>query len=172
VPSASVGWYILPFAAGNVAGPLVLGRFFDSWGRRAMIVLTYGLSAVLLLASGFAFRAGVLDATTQTLCWTVTFFFASAAASAAYLTVAESFPLEIRALAIAIFYALGTGLGGVAAPWVFGLLIESGSRGAVLLGYAFGAALMAGAAVLAWFIGLDNEGKALEDVARPLSWES
>ena len=172
VPSASVGWYILPFAAGNVAGPLVLGRFFDSWGRRAMIVLTYGLSAVLLLATGFAFRAGVLDATTQTLCWSVTFFFASAAASAAYLTVAESFPLEIRALAIAIFYALGTGLGGVAAPWVFGLLIESGSRGAVLLGYAFGAALMAGAAVLAWFIGLDNEGKALEDVARPLSWES
>jgi len=105
------------------------------------------------------------------LCWSVTFFFASAAASAAYLTVAESFPLEIRALAIAIFYALGTGIGGVAAPWVFGLLIESGSRGAVLLGYAFGAGLMAGAAVLAWFIGLDNEGKALEDVARPLSWE-
>jgi MFS family permease len=171
VPSDQVGWYILPFAAGNVAGPLVLGRFFDTVGRRTMIMLTYGMSAVLLLATGFAFRAGVLDATTQTLCWSVTFFFASAAASASYLTVAESFPLEIRALAIAIFYALGTGIGGVAAPWVFGLLIESGSRDRVLLGYAFGAGLMAMAAVIAKAIGLDNEGKALEDVARPLSWE-
>jgi MFS family permease len=171
VPVQAVGWYILPFAAGNVAGPLVLGRFFDTVGRRPMIVLTYGMSAALLLATGFAFRAGVLDATTQTLCWSVTFFFASAAASASYLTVAESFPLEIRALAIAIFYALGTGVGGVAAPWFFGLLIESGSRDQVLLGYIFGAALMAGAAVLAKFIGLDNEGKPLEEVARPLSWD-
>jgi len=171
VPAPSVGWYILPFAAGNVLGPLVLGRFFDTVGRRPMIVLTYGMSAALLLATGFAFRAGILDATTQTLCWSVTFFFASAAASAAYLTVAESFPLEIRALAIAIFYALGTGLGGVAAPWFFSRLIESGSRDQVLLGYAVGAGLMAGAAVLAWFIGLDNEGKSLEDVARPLSWD-
>jgi MFS family permease len=171
VSSGSVGWYILPFAAGNVLGPLVLGRFFDTVGRRPMIVLTYGMSAVLLLATGFAFRAGVLDATTQTLCWSVTFFFASAAASAAYLTVAESFPLEIRALAIAIFYALGTGIGGVAAPWFFGVLIESGSRDQVLLGYAVGAALMAGAAVLAKFIGIDSEGKSLEEVARPLSWD-
>jgi MFS family permease len=171
VPSSSVGWYILPFAAGNVLGPLVLGRFFDTVGRRPMIVLTYGMSAVLLLATGFAFRAGVLDPTTQTLCWSVTFFFASAAASAAYLTVAESFPLEIRALAIGIFYALGTGIGGVAAPWFFGVLIESGSRDQVLLGYAVGAALMAGAAVLAKFIGIDSEGKSLEEVARPLSWD-
>jgi MFS family permease len=171
VPSASVGWYILPFAAGNVLGPLVLGRFFDTVGRRPMIVLTYGMSAVLLLATGLAFRAGILDATTQTLCWSVTFFFASAAASAAYLTVAESFPLEIRALAIAIFYALGTGIGGVAAPWFFGVLIESGSRDQVLLGYVFGAALMAAAAILAKFIGIDAEGKSLEEVARPLSWD-
>jgi MFS family permease len=171
VPSASVGWYILPFAAGNVLGPLVLGRFFDTVGRRPMIVLTYGMSAVLLLATGLAFRAGILNATTQTLCWSVTFFFASAAASAAYLTVAESFPLEIRALAIAIFYALGTGIGGVAAPWFFGVLIESGSRDQVLLGYVFGAALMAAAAILAKFIGIDAEGKSLEEVARPLSWD-
>ncbi|WP_439534751.1 MFS transporter [Polymorphobacter sp.] len=171
VPGADVGWYILPFAAGNVLGPLLLGRFFDTLGRRPMIMLTYGASALLLLGTGFAFSAGLLDATTQTLCWSVTFFFASAAASAAYLTAAESFPLEIRALAIAIFYALGTGLGGVAAPWLFGQLIESGSRSQVLLGYALGAGLMAGAAVLTWFIGLANERKPLEEVARPLSWE-
>ena len=171
VPVAQVGWYILPFAAGNVLGPLVLGRFFDTIGRRPMIVLTYAMSGVLLLVTGFAFRAGVLAATSQTVCWSVTFFFASAAASASYLTVAESFPLEIRALAIAIFYALGTGLGGVAAPWFFGMLIESGSRDQALLGYAIGAGLMVGAAILAWAIGLDNEGKALEDVARPLSWD-
>ncbi|MET1754776.1 MFS transporter [Novosphingobium sp. RD2P27] len=170
VPPAEVGWYILPFAAGNVLGPLVLGSFFDTVGRRPMVTLTYGMSAVLLLATGFAFRAGVLDAMGQTLCWSVTFFFASAAASAAYLTVAESFPLEVRALAIAIFYALGTGIGGVAAPWFFGMLIESGSRDQVLLGYTVGAGLMAIAAALAKVIGIDSERKALEDVARPLSW--
>jgi MFS family permease len=171
VPPPSVGWYILPFAAGNVLGPLVLGQFFDSWGRRPMIVLTYAASGVLLMASGLAFRAGILDATTQTLCWSVTFFFASAAASASYLTVAESFPLEIRALAIAIFYAMGTGLGGVAAPWLFGTLIESGSRDQVLLGYALGAALMLIAAGVARAIGIDAERKSLEDVAKPLSWQ-
>jgi MFS family permease len=171
VHSADVGWYILPFAAGNVLGPLLLGRFFDTVGRRPMIVLTYGASAVLLMASGLAFRSGLLDAFTQTLCWSVTFFFASAAASAAYLTVAESFPLEIRALAIAIFYALGTGIGGVAAPWLFGVLIESGSRDQVLLGYMLGSGLMAMAAVLARLIGIDSERKPLEEVARPLSWD-
>ncbi len=169
VPSAHVGYYILPFAAGNVLGPLVLGRFFDSWGRRPMIMLTYALSGLLLAATGFAFAEGLLDATTQTLCWSVTFFFASAAASAAYLTAAESFPLEIRALAIAIFYALGTLLGAVA-PWVFGLLIESGSRGQVLLGYLFGAALMILAAVVTAFFGTAAERRPLEEVARPLSW--
>ena len=123
------------------------------------------------MASGLAFRAGLLDAVTQTMFWSVTFFFASAAASAAYLTVAESFPLETRALAIAIFYALGTGIGGVAAPWLFGALIESGSRDQVLLGYVIGSALMAAAAILARFIGVDAERKALEDVAKPLSWD-
>jgi MFS family permease len=171
VPAEAVGWYILPFAVGNVLGPLLLGPLFDSVGRRRMIVLTYGLSALLLLASGWAFRIGLLDAATQTLCWSVTFFFASAAASAAYLTVAESFPLEIRALAIALFYAVGTGLGGVAAPWLFGRLIESGSRDEVLLGYLLGAGLMAAAALIARLIGVDAEGKPLEEVARPLSWD-
>ena len=169
VASQSVGYYILPFAAGNVLGPLLLGHLFDSWGRRPMIMLTYGMSGVLLAATGFAFQAELLTATTQTLCWSVTFFFASAAASAAYLTAAENFPLEMRALAIAIFYALGTLLGAVA-PYVFGLLIESGSRSQVLLGYLFGAALMLLAAVVTAFVGVAAERKPLEEVARPLSW--
>lgn len=170
VPSDDVGYYILPFAAGNVLGPLLLGRLFDSWGRRPMIILTYGVSGVLLAATGFAFQAGVLTATTQTLCWSVTFFFASAAASSAYLTAAENFPLEMRALAIAIFYALGT-LFGAIAPWVFGLLIESGSRDQVLLGYLFGASLMLIASVVTVFYGVAAERKPLEEVARPLSWK-
>jgi len=170
VPSAHVGYYILPFAAGNVLGPLLLGSLFDSWGRRPMIMLTYALSGILLAATGFAFAAGLLTATTQTLCWSVIFFFASAAASAAYLTVAESFPLEMRALAIAIFYALGTLL-GAGAPWIFGLLIESGSRGQVLIGYLLGAALMLLAAAVTKTHGIAAERKALEDVARPLGWE-
>lgn len=171
VPSAEVGWYILPFAAGNVAGPLVLGRYFDSWGRRPMIVLTYALSAVILTVSGFLFRAELLDATTQTLLWSICFFFASAAASSAYLTVAESFPLEVRALAIAIFYAAGTGLGGVAAPWLFGALIETGSRDAVLGGYLLGAGLMAAAALVAWRWGVEHARQPLETVAPPLSYQ-
>lgn len=170
VPSASVGYYILPFAAGNVLGPLLLGRLFDSWGRRPMIVLTYSASGVLLAATGFAFAADLLTATTQTLCWSATFFFASAAASAAYLSAAENFPLEIRALAIAVFYALGTLL-GAGAPYIFGLLIESGSREQVLVGYLFGAALMLIAAVATLFYGVAAERRPLEEVARPLSWD-
>lgn len=170
VPSDEVGWYVLPFALGNVLGPLLLGHFFDSWGRRPMIALTYGLSGLLLAATGLAFRYGYLDATTQTMCWSVTFFFASAAASSAYLTVAESFPLEVRALAIAVFYAVGTGVGGVIAPWLFGVLIESGSRTNVLAGYLLASALMLFAAAMGWFFGLANERKPLESVARPLSW--
>lgn len=170
VPSAKVGFYILPFAAGNVLGPLLLGRFFDSWGRRPMIMLTYGLSGLLLAATGFAFQAEILTAETQTLCWSITFFFASAAASAAYLTAAENFPLEMRALAIAIFYALGTLLGALA-PWVFGLLIESGSRSQVLIGYLFGATLMFLAVLVTKIFGVAAERRSLEDVAKPLSWQ-
>jgi len=170
VPSADVGWYVLPFAAGNVLGPLLLGPLFDRIGRRRMIAMTYGVSGVLLALTGWLFAAGALTATSQTLWWSVTFFFASAAASSAYLTVAESFPLEIRALAIALFYAAGTGIGGVLAPWVFGILIETGSREAVLAGYLFAAVLMVLAALAAWTLGLDSERKPLEEVARPLSW--
>ncbi len=169
VPADSVGWYILPFAIGNVLGPLVLGRFFDTIGRKVMISFTYILSGVLLAATGWMFDAGILSATAQTVCWSVIFFFASAAASAAYLTVSETFPIEIRALAIACFYAIGTGVGGVLGPILFGLLIESGARGSVFLGYLFGAVLMIIAGVVEAIWGVAAERKALESVATPLS---
>jgi MFS family permease len=164
-----VGVYVLPFALGNVFGPLLLGPLFDTVGRRPMLAVTYGASALLLLVSGLLFRADLLTATTQTMAWSATFFFASAAASAASLTVAENFPLEVRALAIAIFYALGTGLGGVVAPTLFGVLIQSGSRDRVLAGYLLACVLMALAAGLALWLGEANEGRSLEDVAPPLS---
>lgn len=169
VPSQSIGWYILPFALGNFMGPLLLGRLFDTLGRRPMIIFTYSISGVLLAGAGFLFAADAVSATQLTLAWTVIFFFASAAASSAYLTVSETFPLEVRALAIAVFYALGTGLGGVAAPYVFGVLIETGSRSAVLGGYLFGASLMIVAAIFVWFFAVAAERKPLEEVARPLS---
>jgi MFS family permease len=170
VPVDSVGKYLLPFAVGNFLGPVLIGRFFDSWGRRPMIALTYIVSGLLLAGTGYLFVQGVLSAQTQTLCWTVIFFFASAAASSAYLTVSETFPLEIRALAIAFFYAVGTGIGGVGAPWLFGLLIETGSRASVFGGYLFGAVLMAGGGLVAWFWGVNAERKPLEVVARPLTF--
>jgi MFS family permease len=169
VPASDVGWYILPFAAGNFVGPLVLGPLFDTIGRKPMIASTYALSGILLALVGWLFRQGLLDAAGLTMCWTGIFFFASAAASAAYLTVSESFPLEARALAIAFFYSVGTALGGVAAPWLFGLLIGSGERGAVFLGYLFGAALMLAAAATELLIGVKAERRPLESVARPLS---
>jgi len=171
VPSGNVGWYIFPFALGNVLGPLLLGRLFDTIGRKPMIVFTYAMSALLLTVTGYLFQQGLLDARSQTLVWSLTFFFASAAASSAYLVVAESFPLEIRALAIAVFYALGTGIGGVIAPWFFGMLIETGSRDQVFIGYLIGAGLMTIAAVLAAWLGLASERKPLESVAPPLSLE-
>jgi MFS family permease len=169
VPTADVGGYVLAFAVSNVLGPLLLGRFFDTIGRKPMIVLTYAASGVLLALTGYLFQQGLLDATTQTMAWCLTFFFASAAASSAYLTVAESFPLEIRALAIALFYAFGTGVGGVAAPWLFGVLIESGSRTSVFTGYLLAAGLMLGAAVVEAILGVRAERRPLEDVARLLS---
>ena len=114
VPSGSIGWYILPFALGNFCGPLLLGPLFDSIGRKPMIASTYAISGVLLAIVGHLFSIDAVDAAQLTLCWTGIFFFASAAASAAYLTVSESFPIEARALAIAFFYSVGTALGGVA----------------------------------------------------------
>lgn len=169
VPGSQVGWYILPFAAGNVLGPVLLGRFFDTVGRRRMIALTYGVSGLLLAVTGALFASGAIGAVEQTLAWSVIFFFASPAASAAYLTVSESFPLEVRALAIALFYAVGTGIGGIAAPVIFGALIASGSRESVFIGYLAGSALMIGAALLALKFATPAERRPLEDVAAPLS---
>jgi MFS family permease len=170
VRADDVGWYILPFAAGNFLGPVLIGRYFDSWGRRPMIALTYVVSGILLAATGALFAHDVISAQTQTLCWMAVFFFASAAASSAYLTVSETFPLEIRALAIAFFYAVGTGIGGVAGPALFGALIDTGSRGSVFGGYLFGAALMIAGGVVAWRFGVAAERRPLEEVARPLTF--
>ena len=117
--------YIVPFAIGNFLGPLVLGPLFDRWGRRVMIPLTYALSGVLLLATGGLFVAGALNALTQTLAWMLVFFVASAAASSAYLTVSELFPVELRGMAIAVFYAFGT-LVGAGAPALFGAIVDTG----------------------------------------------
>jgi MFS family permease len=169
IPADRVGWYLLPFALGNFCGPLLLGRWFDRLGRRLMISATYLISGVLLLASAWLFERELLDATGQTIAWMVIFFFASAAASSAYLTVAETFPLEIRALAIALFYALGTGLGGIAGPWLFGQLIESASRWNLFLGYLVGATLMLLAGVVQAIWGVAAERRSLESVAAPLS---
>ncbi len=169
VAAARVGWFLLPFAAGNFLGPLLIGRLFDSWGRRPMIAGTYALSGLLMLVTGWLFRAGTLGAVEQTVAWTVIFFFASAAASSAYLTVGEYFPLEMRAIAIAIFYALGTGIGGVAAPALFGLLIAGGDRGEIFWGYGLGAALMLIAAGCTLWLGVAAERRPLEAVAAPLS---
>jgi len=169
VPAASVGWYILPFALGNFLGPLVLGPLFDVVGRKPMIGATYALSGVLLAFIGWLFRQELLDATQLTLGWSVIFFFASAAASSAYLTVSESFPLEARALAIALFYALGTAVGGVVSPWLFGILVGTGERSAVFAGYLLGAGLMVAAAATEFAIGVKAERQPLESVARPLS---
>jgi MFS family permease len=170
IASDQVGWYILPFAAGNFLGPLLLGGLFDTLGRRLMIMLTYGVSGVLLALSGYLFASGVLSAQTQTIAWMVIFFFASPAASAAYLTVSETFPLEVRALAIALFYAVGTGIGGVAGPLLFGALIDTGSRGSLFAGYLLGSGLMIVAAAVAWRYGIAAERQPLESVARPLAF--
>ncbi|MFC0384544.1 MFS transporter [Muricoccus vinaceus] len=169
ISSAHIGWFMLPFALGNLAGPLLLGHFFDTIGRRIMITATYGLAGVLMAVTGYAFAQGWLSAWEQTAAWTVIFFFASAAASAAYLTVGESFPLEMRAMGIALFYAFGTLVGGVVGPALFGVLIEGGQRTDIMWGYLLGAALMLIAAGTEWKLGFAAEGKSLEDVARPLS---
>jgi MFS family permease len=164
-----VGLYIVPFALGNVLGPLLLGPLFDRVGRRVMIAATYGLSGVTLALTGVGFVMELLDATTQTLAWSLVFFLASAAASSAYLTVSEVFPLEMRALAISIFFAVGTGAGGFAAPALFGMLIDTGSRTNVFIGYAVGAVLVLAAAAIVWRWGINAERKPLEEVAPPLA---
>jgi MFS family permease len=167
VPDSSVGLYILPFAVGNFFGPLLLGRLFDSIGRRVMISATYIISGILLAITGYLFYMGALTAVTQTIAWSIIFFFASAGASSGYLTVSEVFPLEIRAMAIALFYALGTGAGAFA-PWLFGKLIESSSR-SVFMGDLLGAGLMVLGGITALFFAVNAERKSLEAIAQPLS---
>jgi MFS family permease len=169
VPAGDAGRYLLPFALGNVAGPFLLGRLFDTVGRRPMIVATYAITGVLLAASGWLFVHGLLTAITQTLAWSLIFFVASCAASSAYLTVSEIFPLEIRAIAISIFYSIGTLVGGVGAPALFGVLIGSGSRRDVFAGYLAASALLLIAAAVELFFGIDAERKSLEEISAPLA---
>jgi MFS family permease len=169
IRDAQVGLFIIPLAVGNFLGPLLLGTLFDRVGRKTMITVSFILSGGLLIITGVLFQAGLLSATTLTIGWVVVFFFASAAASAAYLTVSEIFPMEIRAMAIALFYAVGTGIGGIAGPLLFGAAIEVGTVQAVAKGYYLGAALMILAGVVEWALGIEAARRSLEDVAPPLS---
>ena len=171
VASASVGLYLLPFAAGNFAGPLLLGRFFDTLGRKIMISGTYILSGGLLAVTAWLFDRGTLSATTQTAAWVIIFFFASAGASSAYLTVSEIFPMETRAMAIAFFYAIGTAAGGISGPVLFGVLIASGKRAELAIGYLIGAVLMIAAGLVEVWLGVNAEQKPLEEIATPLTAE-
>jgi MFS family permease len=165
-----VGWYVLPFALSNFLGPLLLGPLFDSVGRKPMIAMTYAISGLLLAGVGYVFSHDMVSARELTIGWVIVFFFASAAASSAYLTVSEIFPLEIRALTIAFFYAVGTGVGGVVGPWLFGALIDTGSRTSVFVGYLLGALLMIAAAGVQARFGVAAERQPLEAVARPLTF--
>jgi MFS family permease len=164
-----IGLYLAPFALGNVMGPLVLGRFFDTVGRKPMIAGTYLVSAALLVLTGFLFERGLLGPEAQTALWGIVFFFASAAASSAYLTVSEIFPLELRGMAIALFYSTGTALGGPLSSWLFGRLIETGAKINILYGDLLAGLVLVGAAIVVLFFGVKAERTSLEDVAAPLS---
>jgi MFS family permease len=168
VATGDTAYYYLAFAGGNLLGPIVLGPLFDILGRRVMISGTYLLSAVLLTISAIAFDRGLLNATTQTICWVVIFFFASAGASAAYLTVSEIFPLELRAQAIAVFFAVAQGFGALG-PTVYGAFVASKKPSELMLGYLIGAGVMAVGGLVEVAIGVKAERTALEDVARPIS---
>ncbi|MDQ5848652.1 MAG: MFS transporter [Pseudomonadota bacterium] len=168
VPEERVGYYIFPFAVGNFLGPLLLGRLFDAVGRRVMISSTYALSGVGLFVTGYAFSQQWLSPIGLAVAWSSIFFVASAAASSAYLTVSEIFPVEMRAVSISLFYAAGTALGGFAGPPLFGAMIESGSREALFGAYALASALMCAAALVAAYLGIDAERRSLEQVCPPL----
>lgn len=169
VPADSIGYWLLPLAVGNFLGPLIIGRLFDTIGRRQMITITYSASGILLAVAASLFVKSWLTLYAQAISWSVIFFIASSAASSAYLTVSEVFPLEIRALAIAVFYACGTLIGGVGAPALFASLTETGSRLMLFWGYLAGAALMVGAAFVEWIYGVAAERKPLESLTAPLS---
>jgi MFS family permease len=165
VPGDRIGLYLLPFAAGNLLGPLLLGPLFDTFGRRAMISLTYVASGVLIGLTGFGLAHAWFSAASQTLLWCAVFFVASAAASSAYLTVSELFPVELRGMAIALFYAIGTAAGGLCAPALFGALLDTGKRANVFAGYLVGAVLMVAAGGVAALFGVPAEGKSLETLS-------
>ena len=169
VPAERTGIFVVALAVANLLGPLLLGYFFDTLGRRTMISATYALSGLITIVAEILFLRGALDAQSQTVLWAITFFFASAGASAGYLTVSEVFPLEMRALAIALFFAIGTAIGGLGAPVLFGELLASGRRDLLVYGYLVGAALMLIAAIVELLIGPAAENKSLEDIALPLS---
>jgi MFS family permease len=169
VPGENIGYYLAVFALGNLLGPILLGRLFDRVGRRPMISSCYAIAGALMALSGYLFYQEVIGATAQTALWAILFFFASAAASAAYLTVSEVFPMEIRAMAIALFYAIGTALGGITGPIIFGQLIGTGDRGTLLIGYLVAAGLMVVAALVELVIGVRAERRSLESIAAPLT---
>lgn len=169
VPAEKLGLFLVPLALGNFVGPLTIGRLFDTIGRKKMISFTYICSGVLLAVTAWLFETGVLTALTQAICWSVIFFVASSAASAAYLTVSEVFPLEIRAVAISVFYAFGTLAGGVGGPALYGYLVGTGSRTMLFWGYIAGGLVMIGGGLAEVWLGVNAERKSLEDVARPLA---
>ncbi|MFD4575118.1 MFS transporter [Streptomyces sp. NPDC058417] len=169
VPSGHTGYYFAVIAVGNFIGPLLLGKLFDTVGRRVMISGTYLLSGVLLFGTAWLFDRGSLSATTLTACWCAVLFFASAGASSAYLTVSEIFPMETRAMSIAFFYALGTAAGGISGPLLFSSLTETGVVGDTVLAFQIGAGLMCAAGLVAAFLAVNAERRSLEDIAQPLS---
>ncbi|MFD9391852.1 MFS transporter [Streptomyces sp. NPDC060000] len=169
VPSGSTGYYFAVIAIGNFCGPLLLGKLFDTVGRRVMISSTYLLSGVLLFGTAWLFDQGSLNATTMTACWCAVLFFASAGASSAYLTVSEVFPMETRAMSIAFFYALGTAAGGISGPLLFADLTDTGKVGDTVLAFCIGATLMCAAGLVAAFLAVKAEGRSLEDIAKPLT---
>ncbi|MFF9122999.1 MFS transporter [Streptomyces sp. NPDC014889] len=169
VPADHTGYYFAVIAAGNFLGPLLLGRLFDTVGRRVMISSTYLLSGLLLFGTAWLFDRGTLSAGTLTACWCVVLFFASAGASSAYLTVSEIFPMETRAMSIAFFYALGTAAGGISGPLLFADLTSTGRVGDTVLAFQVGAALMCAAGLVAAFLAVRAERRSLEDIATPLT---
>ena len=169
ISASTVPYYIFPFALGNVLGPWLLGRLFDTIGRVPMISGCYFITGGLMALTGYLFYLDILNAVTQTILWCIVFFFASAAASAGYLTVSEVFPMEIRAMAIALFYSIATALGGISGPVIFGQLIGTGNATNLFIGYLIGAGLMIFAAAIELVLGVRAEGQSLENVATPLT---